>query len=175
MSNNDSFQEPTTNAFEQMSATMSHIKGWAIDANKKNEPTYPLRKRFEGDQSGYNWSRPTQQSGIEGILKSNERPFLSSVFGTSTPASNLSGAIRRYAFRFSEGRYRHWLLLLLADRIGVVEGLMDDIFHANFPHCLDERGTKAAWKHDRKSVLIRAGVTTLVIGSIAFLLLKNKD
>lgn len=108
MSDDNSFQKPRSSAeesFDQLSQTMSHIKGWAIDANSKNDPTYTLRERFEGDSSGNHWSKPTRQQNADGILQSNERTSLSSVFGTSAPLSKLSGALRRYAFRFSEGRY----------------------------------------------------------------------
>lgn len=34
----------------------------------------------------------------------------------------MSGAIRRRAFRHSEKDLRHWMMLLLADRVNVVEG-----------------------------------------------------
>jgi hypothetical protein len=39
----------------------------------------------------------------------------------------VSGWIRRRAFRRSESDMRHWMLLLLADRVNVVEGLADDV------------------------------------------------
>jgi hypothetical protein len=42
------------------------------------------------------------------------------------PPSGLSGWIRRRAFRRSESDLRHWMLLLMADRVNVVEGLLDD-------------------------------------------------
>lgn len=53
------------------------------------------------------------------ILRSNERPGLTPVFGTSTPPSGLSGMLRRAAFKFSENDLRHWLILLFADRVNV--------------------------------------------------------
>ncbi len=43
------------------------------------------------------------------VLHSNERPHLTAVFGTSSPPSGLSGSIRRFAFRYSESSYGHWL------------------------------------------------------------------
>lgn len=178
MSHDDSFQNPQPHddaAFNQLAKKMSHIKGWAIDANPKNDPTYPIRSRFDGDRERYRWERPAQQDNSEEILKSNERPNLSSVFGTSTPPSNVSGAIRRYAFRFSEGRYRHWLLLLLADRINVAEGLVQDVAGGHLPRCLDERGLKAEWKHNRKAVIGRAAIGAVAIGAVALLLTAKKN
>jgi hypothetical protein len=178
MSSEDPIQESeprVVDSVHQLAKKMSHIKGWAIDANSKNDPTYPIRLRFEGDRAGHYWSRPAQQINAEGILQSNEHPHLTSVFGTSAPAANLSGAIRRYAFRFSEGRYRHWLLLLLADRINMVEGLVHDMVHGHVPHCLDERGFNAELKHNRKAVVRRVAAGVVVVGALALLLSAKKN
>jgi hypothetical protein len=43
------------------------------------------------------------------------------VFGTAQPPRGLSGALRRRAYAIPEHRARHWALLLLADRVDVVE------------------------------------------------------
>jgi hypothetical protein len=43
------------------------------------------------------------------------------VFGTSAPLRGLSGALRKYAYRYSEGRAAHWLILLGADRVDAWE------------------------------------------------------
>ena len=59
--------------------------------------------------------RTILKSGDAEVLHSNERPNISAAFGTSTPPSGLSGALRRFAFRYSESSYAHWLPLMLAD------------------------------------------------------------
>src|SRR5699024_7490906 len=82
--------------------------GWAMDADPKNDPTYPMKKRTNEEHKGYTWERPTQQFVDIEVLHSNERPNITAVFGTSTPPSGLSGMIRRYAFKFSENHYGHW-------------------------------------------------------------------
>src|SRR4028118_970488 len=110
----------------------SHIKGWGIDADPENDPTYPMKPhRTDAEQTGYSWERPTLQPETVEVLQSNERPNLTAVFGTSTPPSGLSGMIRRYAFKYSEGSWGHWIPLLLADRVNVVEGVIDDIRHGH--------------------------------------------
>lgn len=68
-----------------------------------------------------------QQPETVEILHSIERPNLTPVFGTSAPPSGLNGTIRRRAFRRSESDLRHWMLLLMADRVNVVEGLLQDV------------------------------------------------
>jgi hypothetical protein len=49
------------------------------------------------------------------------------VFGTSVPPSGLSGALRRRAYQRSENDLRHWFMLMFADRVDVVEGVLDDV------------------------------------------------
>src|SRR5690606_33256804 len=98
-----------------------HIKGWAIDANKDNDPTYPIKKRNNAEHKGYTWERPAKQVESVEILKSVERPNLSAVYGTSKPPSGLSGLIRRLAYKYSESSYGRWLPLILADRIDMLE------------------------------------------------------
>ncbi len=112
--------EPTKNEY-------AHINGWGVDADPKNEPTYPIKNYTGDDHQRLNWERPPLQEVTVEILKSSERPTLTAVFGTSVPPSGLSGVIRRYAFKSSESEYGHWLPLLLADRINVVEGILDDL------------------------------------------------
>jgi hypothetical protein len=133
----------------------SRIKGWGVDADPKNDPTYPMKNRNDGEHAGYSWERPPQQSRTVEVLHSNERPDVTSVFGTSTPPSGLSGVIRRIAFRYSESSYGHWLPLMLADRVSVVEGVLGDLKHGHVPNFFAERGWKAEWKHNRTSLIWR--------------------
>ncbi len=41
------------------------------------------------------------------------------------------GMIRRAAFTMTESDIRRWLLLLAADRVQVVEGVVDDLAHGH--------------------------------------------
>lgn len=149
----------------------SHIKGWGVDADPKNDPTYPMKHRTNEEHKGYNWERPTQQPENVEVLHSNERPNITAVFGTSTPPSGLSGMIRRYAFKYSESSYGHWLPLLLADRVNVVEGIVDDIRHGHIPNIFAEKGWKAGWKHNPtgivKNVVVGLVLTSAVVALIA--------
>jgi hypothetical protein len=43
------------------------------------------------------------------------------VFGTAQPVRGLSGALRTRAYAIPEHHARHWLLLVAADRVDVVE------------------------------------------------------
>ena len=147
------------------------IPGWGMDADPENEPTYPMKNYTGDDHKRINYERSEQQPANVEILKSTERPALSVVFGTSVPPSGLSGVIRRYAFQHSEDRYRHWLPLILADRVNVWEGLIDDIKNGHLPNIIAERGFKAEWKYNRpaliKKMIIGAVIAVAVYSSIS--------
>lgn len=49
------------------------------------------------------------------------------VAGSAQPLHGLSGILRRVAYVLPEHRARHWMLLMLADRVDVTEGRMGDL------------------------------------------------
>ena len=144
----------------------SQIKGWGVDADPKNDPTYPMKPRNDGQQAGHSWECPQQQPLTVEVLHSNERADVTSVFGTSTPPSGPSGALRRLAFRYSESSYGHWLPLVLADRVSVVEGVLSDLKRGHVPNVFAERGWKAEWKHNRTSLVRRILVRAILISAV---------
>lgn len=152
---------------ENVTKNYSHIKGWGVDADPKNEPTYPMKHYTGDDHNRINWVRPPLQPITVEVLHSNERPNITAVFGTSAPPSGLSGKIRRYAFRFSESEYGHWLPLILADRINAIEGIVDDLKRGHVPNIFAERGWGAEVKYNKaglaKKVFIGAAIVTAVI------------
>lgn len=150
----------------------AHIRGWGIDADPKNEPTYPMKNYTGDDHKRLDYEKPPQQEVTVEVLHSNERPGITAVFGTSVPPTGLSGKIRRYAFTYSEGRFRHWLLLLLADRVNVVEGLIDDFKRGYLPNIFNELGGKAELKYNRKG-LIKKIITGAVVSLFAMVLLSR--
>jgi hypothetical protein len=152
----------------------SQIKGWGVDADPKNDPTYPMKNRNDGEHAGYSWERPPQQPITVEVLHSNERPDVTAVFGTSTPPSGLSGVLRRIAFRYSESSYGHWLPLVLADRVGVVEGVLGDLRHGRIPNVFAERGWRAEWERDKTSLVRRILVrAVLVSATVAYFASKR--
>jgi hypothetical protein len=151
----------------------SHIKGWGVDIDPKNDPTYPMKHRTNEEHKGYSWDRPTQQPDSVEVLHSNERPNVTAVFGTSTPPSGLSGMIRRFAFKYSESSYGHWLPLLLADRVNVVEGVIDDLRRGHVPNIFAEKGWKAEWQHNRKGLITKVAVSVLVTTAVVTLLSRR--
>ncbi len=159
---------------ENTEQNYSHINGWGIDADPENEPTYPMKKYTGDDHNQLNYERPVLQPVDEEVLHSNERTNISAVFGTPLPPSGLSGVVRRFAFRYSEGKWAHWLTLILADRINMVEGVVDDVKGGHFPNIFSEMGWKGMWKHNPKLVVRKVATGVVITSAVILLLRKNK-
>ena len=155
-------------------ADYSHIKGWGIDTDPKNDPTYPIKKRTDEEIKGYSWERPQQQPDDVEILKSVERPNLTAVFGTASPPEGINGAIRKFAFKYSESSYGRWLPLVLADRVGALEGIVDDLKNGHVPNIFAERGWGAEWKYNRKNFLLKAALAVAVTAVAVKVLRSDK-
>lgn len=97
----------------------ARIPGWGVDLDPADRPSYPREQ--PGTQTGARWDFPERQPEKWPRERSVEHAFLTPVFGTSTPPEGVSGAIRKYAYRFGEGRAAHWLLLVAGDRVDAWE------------------------------------------------------
>lgn len=157
----------------KLAADHSHIKGWGADLDPKNRPAYPM-ERTPPRLEGLHWHDVEDQPLKMKVYHSVERPGITPVFGTSTPPSGISGRLRDVAYGFSENDVRHWMLLLLADRINVVEGIGQDLMSGRIPNVFAEMGIKAEWQHNRAGLLRKAAVASAVIG-VGYFLLKRRD
>lgn len=149
----------------------STIPGWGIDADPDNDPTYPYRERDKDDHSG-TWDRPPRQTADVELLQSIEHTQRPAVFGTSTPPSGLSGMMRRAAFKKSESNLLHWLLLLGADRVNMVEGVVKDFGHGRVPNIPGEMGLRAGWKHNKPGLIAKTA-GTVAVAALAVAALKR--
>ena len=141
------------------------IVGWGVDADPRNDPTYPFRDRSADDHKG-EWRRPAQQHSDVEVLQSVEHKRRPAVFGTASPPQWVSGAIRRLAFRWSESNWVHWLLLIGADRVNMVEGLVEDVARAKIPNIPKEMGLPAEWKHNRTGLVKKLAVAAVIGGAV---------
>ncbi|WP_235915449.1 hypothetical protein [Puerhibacterium puerhi] len=97
----------------------ARIPGWGADLDRKDRPAVP---REQSLPTGAHWDFPERQPETWPRERSVEHRFLTPVFGTAQPLQGLAGALRRLAYeRWSEGRAAHWLTLLAADRVDVLE------------------------------------------------------
>jgi hypothetical protein len=158
----------------QMAEKYKHINGWGIDADPRNEPTYPMKHYTGADHQRLDYNRPPLQPVDVEVLHSNERPNVTAVFGNTVPPSGLSGMIRRYAFRFSEESLKHWFTLVLADRINVIEGLLEDIKDRHVPNIFSEMGWRADMKHNKKALVKKVAVMALVTAALVMYIRRKK-
>jgi hypothetical protein len=82
--------------------------------------------------------------------------------------------MRRLAFRWTESHWAHWLLLMGADRVNMVEGLVEDLAHARIPNIPKEMGFRAEWKHNKTGFARKVAVAA-VIGGALFAWGRSRD
>lgn len=165
----------TSGLDRKIAESYKDIKGWGMDADPENDPTYPIKHRTGADHDRLNYDRAPQQLQKIEVLHSNERPGITRVFGTSSPPSGLSGMLRRYAFRFGEGSSAHWMTLILADRVNAVEGIVDDLAHGHIPNFFAERGWTAEWKYNRKGMVKNIAVGAVLASALILVLAARNN
>jgi hypothetical protein len=152
---------------------LQHIPGWGSDLDRKNWPAMPMERtppRFIHVPAG----QPVQQAQTVEVFCSPERPGITPIFGTAQPPKWLSGAIRRLAYKLPENDLRHWLMLIAADRVNMVEGIVDDLRQGHVPNVLGEMGIRAELRHNPAGLVRKALVTTAVVGGIMVLMNRRK-
>lgn len=150
----------------------SHIQGWGADLDIANRPGYPMERtppRLEGAST----TAPEDQPVNIKVFHSVERPGITPIFGTSAPPTGVSGKLRYVAFKLSENDIRHWLLLMLADRVNMVEGIGSDLMQGRVPNVLAEMGIKSEWKYNKKGLVTKIAIASALAGT-AYLLMKNR-
>ena len=145
-----------------------------MDADERNDPTYPMKHYSGDDHNRLNYATPLPQKQTVEILHSNERPSLPAVYGNVLPPAGVSGKIRRKAFQFSESAWAHWLGLLAADRINMFEGIVEDFKKGTIPNVLAERGIKAQWKYGKTELIRKVLITGAVIMVACWATTKKK-
>lgn len=136
----------------------STIPGWGVDADRRNDPTFPIRDQSQDSGLTSAWHRPPVQLAEVEILQSIEHIRQPAVVGTSVPPSGISGSLRRSAFRWSESNWTHWLLLLGADRINVLEGLVSDIARGRIPNIPGEMGLRSELAFNKRGLARKVAV-----------------
>lgn len=106
---------------------VSRIPGWGSDLYQR--PGVPREKTRENGASPHerHWLELVRQVPEVRIHQTIERPHITPVFGSTAPPRGLSGVLRDYAYRYSEDKMRHWYLLVLADRVDMIEGWIEDL------------------------------------------------
>jgi len=124
----------------------ARIPGWGVDLDPKDRPAVP-KENFNPSATGARWDFPERQTEKWSRERSIEHKFLPPVFGTSCPPQGLSGAVRRYAYRYSEARASHWLLLMGADRINVLESRIQALLSGRPDSRIKQTGVLSEFTH----------------------------
>jgi hypothetical protein len=147
-------------------APKNNIPGWGIDADPENDPTYPMKHWNGADHERLHYEKAPQQPVDIEVFHSIERPTVTRVFGTSAPPSGLSGIIRRKAYKYSESRAAHWMMLIMADRVDVVQGIIGDLRRGIVPNFFAEAGWGAEWKYNRKKLIRKIAVRVITVAAV---------
>ena len=97
------------------------------------------------------------------------------LFGTPQPPSGVSEMLRRAAFKFSESDLRHWMILLFADRVTMVEGLGSDLMRGYMPNLFAEMGGKAEFKYNRAAAVQKAVSAVAVLSLLLWQRSRNRQ
>jgi hypothetical protein len=97
------------------------IPGWGVDGDPRMRPGVPMMLKPE-PRGGAHWEQPERQPPPDfPVFTRAELDELTPAFGTAAPPKGLSGVLRRVAYAIPENRVRHVMLLLMADRVDVLE------------------------------------------------------
>lgn len=147
------------------------VNGWGADLDPANRPSYPKElpstvKTVRGEVK--DWQKPPHR-----IHLSNEHPNLTPVFGTTCPPHGISGMLRDYAYEFGEASNRHWMTLILADRIGIAESLVGGLLTGKPDNYVREKGWLATQKYGNREERNRqyALLGAAAIGGLALALI----
>lgn len=110
----------TTEAMPAPTERARAIRDRGIDAELERRPGVPM-ETLPHPVVGAHWREPDRQEPTATVLKRREIDRLTPVFGTAQPPRGASGLVRRLAYRIPEHRARRWMLLLVADRVDVLE------------------------------------------------------
>ena len=93
---------------------------WGADRRLEDRPGVP-RETMPHPLAGAHWTVPEQQTPAPDVLVRADLGRLTPVFGTRQPPHGLSGMMRRAAYRVPDWLVRHWMILLVADRVDALE------------------------------------------------------
>ncbi|WP_246607277.1 hypothetical protein [Paractinoplanes toevensis] len=166
----------------------ARIPGWGVDLDPRDRPSVP-KEQFNPRPTGTHGEFPERQPERRPRERSIEHEFLTPVFGTSCPPKGLSGLIRTYAYRrYSEARAAHWLLLLAADRVDVVESTIGSFASRHPDSPITEAGVRSEFtRHGARSRIGRrradvghhaldpviVAAPWVLLGGVAYLVVKR--
>ena len=149
------------------------IPGWGSDLERARRPGVP---RDHAPDIGPETLYPPipRQLPRSTIFKSTEHGRLTPVFGTSCPPSGLSGRMREMAYHYSEGRMLRWLTLMAADRVNMIEDIVNDLAHGRIPNIPKEMGLRTELRYNPRGLAKKVAITGLAVVLVAAYLRSHR-
>jgi hypothetical protein len=127
----------------------ARIPGWGSDLDPAMRPGVP-KEKTPPKGTGAHWTTPEHQFKKVEYLKTVARDELTPVFGTPNPPRLLSGQMRRIAYSLPESWISRWTTLLLADRIDMIEHILQDVLTGKAGNPFREMGIAVELKEKGK-------------------------
>jgi hypothetical protein len=98
----------------------SNVRG--ADLKMSDRPGVPMERADHGPLTpATHWREPERMRNDPSVTRRMELKQMTPMFSTAYPPKGISGMIRRRAYRVPETHARHWMSLLLADRVELWE------------------------------------------------------
>ncbi len=91
---------------------------WGVDLDPASRPGVP-RERDPRPWPNTRFPPEHQAGEPSSPLHGRSNKSMPPVYGTAVPLRGLAGLVKRMAYRSPDHRTRHWLLLMLGDRVDV--------------------------------------------------------
>jgi len=134
-----------------------------VDAPPERRPGVPMASEPR-PYPGASWRVPARQPHRRTHLHRRGLDRLTPVYGNAVPPRGISGLLRRVAYRIPEHRARHWMLLLGADRVDVLEGRLGETLARPIRHAGLEGLGRLVERH--ATAILAAAMAGLVIARI---------
>lgn len=95
------------------------IESRRVDLDPRQRPGVPMEQPPH-PRAGAQMPIEPQKSDYP-VLKHSGRQQMPPVYGTAVPPKGLSGVLRKLAYSYPDHLARHWMMLLMADRVDAWE------------------------------------------------------
>jgi hypothetical protein len=94
---------------------------YGSDLPGPSRPGVPMETQPRPLTPTVHWRDPERQPPNPRVTKRRELTQLTPVYSSALPPRGISGVLRRAAYRIPESHPQHFMLLMLADRVDVLE------------------------------------------------------
>jgi hypothetical protein len=92
---------------------------WGVDLDPARRPGVPRERSSPRPFPNTRYPPEAQQGEPASPMHGRSNKTMPPVFGTSCPLHGPSGLVRRLAYKIPDHYARHWLLMMLGDRVEV--------------------------------------------------------